>query len=293
EECERQAYQFYSTAQDLAASPPEPFPPAGSTPTEGAAAAAEGSQEAAGGGGGGDAAEGGGGGVEDGDDEARREAAECAREDWEEEVRQYREAGNQAQETAESVSAMITNILYYMATGSASCDLKAANAMARAIRKQAVEVRDGHALELLKAPFAVSLFRAYAENCAPVSGFLRCYPSSSSSADVAGVGGTDDLLALLALLAPAAIKAMDDNILNVHLSSLCNSLIDAVGDVIQKLDYLGRKASKAANGEGTREAAEGDGGVDGGVDGGADGGAREERERDERAVHAAIRIVKE
>ncbi|CAM9906097.1 unnamed protein product [Ectocarpus sp. 12 AP-2014] len=184
---------------------------------------------------------------------------------------------------------MITNILYYMATGSASCDLKAANAMARAIRKQAVEVRDGHALELLKAPFAVSLFRAYAENCAPVSGFLRCYPSSSSSADVAGVGGTDDLLALLALLAPAAIKAMDDNILNVHLSSLCNSLIDAVGDVIQKLDYLGRKASKAANGEGTREAAEGDGGVDGG----ADGGAREERERDERAVHAAIRIVKE
>lgn len=75
--------------------------------------------------------------------------------------------------------------------------------MARAIRKQAVEVRDGHALELLKAPFAVSLFRAYAENCAPVSGFLRCYPSSSSSADVGGVGGTDDLLALLALLAPA------------------------------------------------------------------------------------------
>lgn len=74
--------------------------------------------------------------------------------------------------------------------------------MARAIRKQAVEVRDGHALELLKAPFAVSLFRAYAENCAPVSGFLRCYPSSSS-ADVSGVGGTDDLLALLALLAPA------------------------------------------------------------------------------------------
>ncbi|CAM9706987.1 unnamed protein product [Ectocarpus sp. 12 AP-2014] len=183
---------------------------------------------------------------------------------------------------------MITNILYYMATGSASCDFKTANAVARAIRKQAVEIRDGHALELLKAPFAVSLFRAYAENCAPVSGFLRCYPSSSSSADVGGIGGTDDLLALLALLAPAAIKAMDDNILNVHLSSLCNSFIDAVGDVIQKLDSLGRKASKAANGGGTREAAEGDGG-----DGGADGGAREERERDERAVHAAIRIVKE
>lgn len=69
EECERQAYQFYSTAQDLAASPPEPFPPAGSTPTEGAAAAAEGSQEAAGGSSGGDAADGGGGDVEDGDDE--------------------------------------------------------------------------------------------------------------------------------------------------------------------------------------------------------------------------------
>ncbi|CBJ29281.1 expressed unknown protein [Ectocarpus siliculosus] len=119
EDCERQAYQFYSTAQDLAASPPEPFPPVGSTPTEGAPAAAEGSQEAAGGSSGGDAADGGGGDVEDGDDEARREAAECAREDWEEEVRQYREAGNQAQETAESVSAMITNILYYMATGSA------------------------------------------------------------------------------------------------------------------------------------------------------------------------------
>ncbi|CAM9299101.1 unnamed protein product [Ectocarpus sp. 4 AP-2014] len=186
---------------------------------------------------------------------------------------------------------MITNILYYMATGSASCDFKTANAVARAIRKQAVEVRDGHALELLKAPFAVSLFRAYAENCAPVSGFLRCYPSSSP-ADVGGVGGTDDLLALLALLAPAAIKAMDDNILNVHLSSLCNSLTDAVGDVVQKLDSLGREASKAGNGGGTREAAEGGGG-EGGADGGADGGAREKRERDERAVYAAIRIVKE
>lgn len=75
--------------------------------------------------------------------------------------------------------------------------------MARFIYDLAVTRKDPHAIQLATAPYAGTLLAAYAENCAPVSGFSRHHYDAEEDEDRdVGDGGADDILRLLAVLAP-------------------------------------------------------------------------------------------
>ncbi|CAM9266723.1 unnamed protein product [Scytosiphon promiscuus] len=315
-ECQEQAYQYFTAADELSSDPPAALV-AASAALEAAAKARKAAKakaraaatasvpaaEASGGQAsatvGGGSGSGGGPGKdeghvddrdEDADDEedaARREVEEMEREEWEEEVRQHRETGQQAQDMAEHSAMAVSNLLYYMVFGSASCGVKSANAVARYITRRVVISRDPHALQLLNAPFVSSLFVAIMDNCAPITGITRYdYASEDGGADWDGDCDTDDLVELVALLAPEAIKTLDDNQLNVYLSNLCTSLTDVADDVIKKLAAC-RDASGADN----------SGSVSGVRGGGCDSMEEEDgdkgRQLVEHSVHNAIRTVKE
>lgn len=86
--------------------------------------------------------------------------------------------------------------------------MRSANAVARLIVSQAITQQDLYARRLAGAPYACNLFAAYADNCAPVTGYTRHHylhalsDGGDGGDDDVGDGGADDLMRLLTMLAP-------------------------------------------------------------------------------------------
>lgn len=77
------------------------------------------------------------------------------------------------------------------------------------IYTQAITQKDPHARRLAGPPYAGTLFAAYADNCAPVSGYTRHHymhtRSDGGDDDDVGDGGAEDLMRLLGMLAPEVL----------------------------------------------------------------------------------------
>lgn len=210
----------------------------------------------------------------------------------------------QAQQSITTCSGLITTILLKLVAMACSYDLQHANAMAGVICER-VSAGDAQFVKLIKAPFALELFGVITENWAPVTGCLR---RGGSGKNGAAVRTPRHVLALLAKLAPEAVKHMDDECLNIHLSRLCNSLATAANDVMRVLRERNNSTSPAdlSQGQDHREGSQqqqppihaGGGGSskrDGqaGRSERAGGGESSNSSREDRPENAGVRLVRE